>query len=84
MEFNGRRYYLLQLHMHTPSEHQIELHLVFRSADALLVVGVLFEHTLNSSYSTRPDIVNALPSLLAIVVALLKIKLRPGVSGGLY
>ena len=23
MQFNGRRYYLLQLHMHTPSEHQI-------------------------------------------------------------
>ena len=23
VEFNGRRYYLLQLHMHTPSEHQI-------------------------------------------------------------
>lgn len=51
IEFDGRRYSLVQLHFHTPSEHlvahqrfPVELHLVHHSADErILVVGVLFE-----------------------------------------
>lgn len=51
IEFKGKRYELLQLHFHAPSEHTIdghrgpiEMHLVHRlSDDDLAVIGVILE-----------------------------------------
>lgn len=51
VEFDGKAYFLVEFHYHSPSEHTVdgigslfEVHLVHRAADdSLLVVGVLYD-----------------------------------------
>jgi carbonic anhydrase len=69
LHFGGKTWTLAQLHFHSPSENAVngrqfplEVHLVHKSGDALLVVGILFEISDDDESELLKPLLAAFPS----------------------